>query len=125
MKRVTRDIDPRDAQDLLERVPRACMTFASVDGPQALPIMFMWQAGCYLAGIPENADQRPNPGDEVVFLIDEGLYFFDLRAIYVRGYVRPVAMPDGAPVGCTWFMVEQIKTVAWDYGMLRELPDEG
>ena len=29
MKRVTRDIDPRSAQDLLERVPRACLSFAS------------------------------------------------------------------------------------------------
>jgi len=99
------------------------MAFASGNGPQAQPIAFLWQAGCYLVGIPENADHLPNPGDEVVFLIDEGLYFFDLRAIYIRGHVKPIPVPEDAPVGHTWFGVEPIKTVAWDYGMLREVPD--
>ena len=53
MKQVTRDIDPDSAQDLLKRVPRVCMAFADEDWPQATPIAFVWQKGCYLAGIPE------------------------------------------------------------------------
>jgi len=101
------------------------MAFASETGPQAQPIAFLWNSGRYMAGVPENANHRPQPGDEVVFLIDEGLYFFDLRAIYVRGRLKPALAPEDATHGCTWFEVEPIKTVAWDYGMLREARDEG
>jgi hypothetical protein len=125
MKLVTRDIDPENAQDLLKRVPRACMAFAGEDGPQAIPIEFVWQADCYLAGIPEIDGCLPNPGDEVVFLIDEGVSFFDLRAIYIRGQVKPASAPAGVPAGCSWFEVVPYKTVAWDYGMLREVGNEG
>ena len=125
MKQVTRNIDLDSAQDLLKQVPRACMAYASKDGPQAFPIEFVWQAGRYLAGIPENSGHLPNPGDEVVFLIDEGIYFFDLRAIYIRGYVKHASVPAGVLVGCSWFEVVPSKTVVWDYGMLREVGNEG
>ena len=124
MKRVTRNIDPGCARDLLERVPRACIAFASDHGPQAQPIVLVWHDGRYLAGIPEDADHRPGSGHEVVLLIDEGVHFFDLRAIYIRGQVKPAEAPGGAPVGRTWFEVVPLKTVAWDYGTLREVRDE-
>jgi hypothetical protein len=59
MKRVTRNIDPDCARDLLERVPRACISFACDHGPQAQPIVLVWHDDRYLAGIPEDADRRP------------------------------------------------------------------
>ncbi len=121
MQRVTRDIDPEDARDLLERVPRACIAWAGDDGPCSQPVGLVWQNGRYLVGFFENADSRPNPGEEVVLLVDEGVHFFDLRAIYIRGRLKPAKAPGGASDGRTWFEVEPIKTVAWDYGMLREV----
>jgi hypothetical protein len=124
MKQVTRNIDPSRAQDLLERVPRTCICFASDQGPQAQPIVMVWHEDRFLAGIPRDAGHQPSPGQEVVLLIDEGIYYFDLRAIYIRGQVKPAEAPRGAPAGCTWFEVIPIKTVAWDYGMLREVRDE-
>jgi hypothetical protein len=124
MKQITRDIDPVDAHDLLERVPRACFSFACDDGPYAQPIAFVWRDGRYFAGIPETANHQPAIDQEVVLLVDEGVYFFDLRAIYIRGRVKPIEAPDGAPTGCVWFEVIPLKTVAWDYGTLREVPDE-
>jgi hypothetical protein len=123
MKRVTRNIDPGSARDLLERAPRACLCFACDHGPEAQPIVLVWHGGRYLAGIHEDADRRPGSGQEVVLLIDEGIYFFDLRALYIRGRVKPAEAPRGAPAGCTWFEVVPLKTVAWDYGMLREVRD--
>ena len=124
MKRVTRNIEPDCARDLLERVPRACIAFASDHGPQAQPIVFVWHDGRYLAAIPEDADRRPSSDHEVVLLIDEGVHFFDLRAIYIRGRVKPAEAPRDAPAGRTWFEVVPLKTVAWDYGLLREIKDE-
>ncbi len=76
MKWVTRNIDPNYVQDLLERVPRACISFACDHGPQAQPIVLVWHDGRYLAGIPLAADRCPSSGQEVVLLIDEGVYFF-------------------------------------------------
>jgi hypothetical protein len=124
-KRVTRDIDLESVRDLLERDPRSCIAFSRGDEPQTQPIAFVWRTGCYLAGISENAEHWPNPGDEVVLLIDEGLQFFELRAIYIRGRVKPVPVPEIVSAGFIWFEIEPIKTVAWDYGKLREARDEG
>ncbi len=124
MKQVTRDIDPASARDLLDRVPRACICFASEQGPQAQPIVLVWQDGRYLAGISVEADRPPSFGQEVVLLIDEGIYYFDLRAIYIRGQVKQASAPRDAPSSRTWFEVVPLKTVAWDYGMFREVRDE-
>jgi hypothetical protein len=124
MKRVTRNIDPGCARDLLERIPRACLCFASDHGPQAQPIVLVWYDGRYLAGIPQNADRQPGSGQEVVLLIDEGVNFFDLRALYIRGRLEPAEAPRGAQASHTWFEVVPLKTVAWDYGTLREVRDE-
>ena len=124
MKRITRDIDPADAQDLLERVPRASLAFASDDRPHAQPIAFVWLDGRYLAGIPEATNLQPGVDQEVVLLVDEGVQFFDLRAIYIRGRVKPAETPAGAPADRTWVEVIPLKTVAWDYGTLREVTDE-
>jgi hypothetical protein len=124
MKRVTRNIDPGRARDLLELVPRACIAFASDHGPQAQPVVFVWHDGRYLVSIPEDTDHRPGSGQEVVLLIDEGVHYFDLRAIYIRGQVKPTEAPGGAPPDRTWFEVVPLKTVAWDYGSLREVSDE-
>jgi hypothetical protein len=124
MKRVTRNIDPSRAQDLLEGAARACLCFATNQGPQAQPIVLVWQDGRYLAGIPEQTECQPGPGQEVVLLLDEGVHFFDLRALSIRGRLQPAETPGGAPGGHTWVEVVPLKTVAWDYGTLREVKDD-
>ncbi len=124
MKSVTRDVDSDSMGDLLERVPRACLSFASDLGPQTQPVGLLWHEGRYLVNIPEEADPQPVPGQEVVLLVDEGVYYFDLRAIYIRGQVRVSEAPPNAPVGRKWIEVDPTKTVAWDYGMLREVKDD-
>jgi len=124
MKQIIRNIDPVDAQDLLERVPRASLAFAGDYRPHAQPIAFVWRDGRYLVGISAKADLQPAIDQEVVLLVDEGVQFFDLRAIYIRGRVKPVEAPQGVPAGRTWFEVIPLKTVAWDYGTLREVQDE-
>lgn len=121
MKPVTRDIDPDRAQDLLERVPRACLSFVNDHGPQAQPVGLQWHEGRFRISIPGDAEHQPFSGQEVVLLVDEGIYYFDLRAIYIRGQVRAIQAPPDAPAGREWFELVPIKTVAWDYGTLREV----
>ena len=124
MKHMTRDIDPVDAQDLLERVPRASLALAGDEGPCAQPVDLVWRDGRYLVGVSATAQLQPEVDHEVVLLVDDGLQFFDLRAIYVRGHVRPAAAPHGASSGRAWFEVIPLKIVAWDYGTLHEVKDE-
>jgi hypothetical protein len=123
MKRVTRDIGPDSARDLLERVPRACLSFACNQEPEVLPVAVRWQDGRYLVGVPEHASCRPGPGREVVLLVDEGAYFFDLRAIYIRGHLTSAEVPPNALADHLWFEVVPLKEVAWDYGTLHEVKD--
>jgi hypothetical protein len=123
LKQVTRNIDPDSARDLLRRVPRACIAFARQDGPQAQPVALLWRDDCCLVGIPAAANLQPGPSQEVVLLVDEGVHFFDLRAIYIRGQARPVEAPPDALAGRVWFEVVPLKTVAWDYGTLHEVAD--
>lgn len=125
MNQVTRDIDPDSGRDLLERVPRACVAFASDSGPQTQPVALVWRDGRYLTGFPAGASRLPGAGQEVVLLIDEGVHYFELRAISIRGEVKLAGPPEGALSGRAWFEVIPRKTVAWDYGELREARDEG
>jgi len=124
MKQITRNIALDSAHDLLERVPRACIAFADDHGPQAQPITLIWRDDRYLVGIPQRVERQPDSGKEVVLLVDEGIYFFDLRAIYIRGQVQPIETPTDAPSGYTWFELLPLKIVAWDYGTLHEVEGE-
>lgn len=122
MSPVTRNIDPDSARDLLERAARACLAFAGGDGPAVQPVALIWRGERVYVGVPERADPQPRAGQEVVLLVDEGIYFFDLRAIYMRGLLEPAA-PPGEPGGRRWFAIAPHKTLAWDYGALREVTD--
>lgn len=124
MKQVTRNIDPDSARDLLEQVPRACIAFAHEEGPQALPVSVTWWDRHYLVAIPQGISPQPGSGQEVVLLVDEGIYFFDLRAIYIRGHMQPTQARPGAGTSHVWFEVVPTRVVAWDYGTLREVGDE-
>ena len=120
MKHVTRNIDLDCVRDLLEQVPRACLSFASDHGPQVHPVRLLWQEDRYLVNMPRD-EYQPVSDQEAVLLVDEGIYYFDLRAIYIRGRVRPVEAPSGTLADRTWFEIIPLKIVAWDYGMLREV----
>ena len=124
MKQITRNIDLNSAHDLLERVPRACISFAHDSGPLAQPVALVWGDNRYFVGIPETVNHLPGSDQEIVLLVDEGIYFFDLRAIYIRGHVRSTEAPTGTSAGHSWFEMIPLKTVAWDYGTLHEVTDE-
>ncbi len=94
---------------MLERAPRVCLAFAGVDGPRVYPVKLAFKAGRCQVYLPAlKMDALP---PEAVLLVDEGVYYFDLRAIYIRGALQPA--------GEGWFELVPTRTVAWDYGLLR------
>ena len=76
----------------------------------------------YLIGVRREAGDRPSLGDEVVLVIDEGVQFFDLRAIYIRGTVSAEGLPADDS-GLRWLEVEPTKIVAWDFSEMRVAAD--
>jgi hypothetical protein len=119
---VTRNVDPEEARDLLERVPRASVAFADAEWPSAEPATVSFANERYLVAIAASAAARPVAGQEVVLLVDEGVHFFDLRAIYIRG--RVASVEDEGRDELFRFTLAPTKIVAWDYGRLREVDDE-
>jgi hypothetical protein len=124
VKRITLNIDLMEARDLLERVPRACLAFASDEGPRVALVTVVFKDDRYLVGMPSSAANHLTAHQEVVLLIDDGVQFFDLRAIYVRGHVQPLGGVEGLADDFLWFAVQPTRSVAWDYARMREVDDE-
>jgi hypothetical protein len=73
-------------RDLLEAAPRANLAFRSGDAIQAMPVACRFRAGRYWIGVPRTQpESRLGLGEVVKLLIDDGRWFFELRALWVRG----------------------------------------
>lgn len=126
-RRATRRVPAEDLRGLLEAAPRANIAFRSGDGIQAAPVAFRFQAERYWIGIP-TTETGPllGPGEVVKLLIDEGRWFFQLRGLWVRGHTAAAdRVPEGATGSLAWLELVPQKVVAWDYGRLREVADDG
>lgn len=117
-KRVTRDVELSAVQDLLDRPPRGTVTFVEQDAVDIVPVRPRWSAGAYAFGVLTGA--APDlAGREVVLVIDDGQYWFELRGVSVRGLARRA---EGLPAAgrLTWYALEPRRVLAWDYDALRE-----
>ena len=120
MKRVTQRINPEDAGDLLERVPRAHLAFVRGGRLQAAPVIFRFHQSHYWIGLARNMRALQEQSD-VALTIDEGCYWFELRAVCVRGVVKSTNQPfNGAAANLEWFELLPRSVTAWDYGTLHE-----
>jgi hypothetical protein len=124
VKRITLNVDLAETRALLERVPRACIAFANDEGPQVEPVTVLFKEDRYLVGMPSSAASRPTVHEEAVLVVDDGVLFFDLRAIYVRGRVQPLGGVEDLADDFFWFAIQPTRTVAWDYARIREVDDE-
>jgi hypothetical protein len=77
----------------------------------ALPVAFQWDAGRFLVSIPAGI---ATPTGRVKLLIDDGLWYFNLRSVQVRGMLAPIPPPADA-AGETWYELVPEKTAAWHY----------
>lgn len=126
-RRPTRRVQAEDLRDLLEAAPPANIALRRGDGVQAAPVAFRFRAGRYWIGVPlEDTEPMPRSGELVKLLIDDGRWFFDLRGLWIRGHtVATDQAPGGAGGALAWFELTPDKVVAWDYGTLRRVGDDG
>jgi hypothetical protein len=123
MRRITNAVDPERMQELLERVPRACVAFNNAGIVELVPVEFRFQAGRYWIGMSEGGSEpAPGPGEPMKLLIDEGMYYFDMRGIWIRGRALfSEERPEGGSAELSWLQLVPEKFVAWDFGAMREL----
>jgi hypothetical protein len=79
MKRATQRIKLEAARDLLERVPRAHIAFVDRGLLEAAPVTFRFHQGRYWIGLERSTPALRLRG-AVALTIDEGWYWFELRA---------------------------------------------
>jgi hypothetical protein len=117
---VTRDVEPSTLNDLLEHPPRATIAFIDRQQVDVQPVRARHRGDTYRFGVlSEVAKDLENR--EVVLVIDDGPYFFELRGISVRGLARRI---DGAEPGETdalaWYAIDPRRILAWNYAAIRE-----
>ena len=119
-RRVTRDVDPVAVCDLLDQPPRATVAFVDGGGAAVLPARAQVDGDRRLFAVAADAapalDRR-----EVVLVIDDGPYWFQLRGVSVRGIANRVDTLTGAAAAqLAWYAVDTRRVLAWDYGAVRE-----
>jgi len=105
--RTTRDVTPADVADVVADPRRATVTFVDDGEPAIVPVRARREGDRWrFAAAAPALDDR-----EVVLLLDDGDWWFELRGVSVRG----VARRDGDG----WYTVEPRGVLAWSYGSLR------
>ena len=116
MEGVTNRIPFEEEADLLASA-RACVAVVVDGAPRVEPAVVRFRDGRFLVGVDRSA---PVEGvQEATLVVDEGVRFFDLRAVYVRGTPTPIAVEDHADDVRLWFEIEPSTVTCWDYGRLR------
>jgi hypothetical protein len=117
MEGVTNRIPFEEAADLLASA-RACVAVVVDGAPHVEPAVVRYREGRFLVGVDRSA---PVEGaQEATLVVDEGVRFFDLRAVYVRGTPTPIGAEDHDDDDVRlWFEIEPSTVTCWDYGRLR------
>lgn len=112
---VTQRVTLAEVDDLLAGPARACVAYVGPDGPECEPVVVRRDDGIRVGFLPAAAP--PGAPERAVLVIDDGAYWFELRAAVWRGTLAP----DGDDDGLVWFRLDADRFTAWDYGQLREV----
>lgn len=119
-QRVTRDVEPSAVRDLLEHPPRATLAFVDGEQIEVLPVRYRLEGDTHWIGIPSDAPLTL-ADREVVLVIDDGAYWFELRGISVRGMAARVATSAAGEGDWAWYAIAPRRVLAWDYGAIRSV----
>jgi hypothetical protein len=115
--RVTQRVTIDELADLATNPPRAALAFSTEHGPECVPAVIRATHRLEV-GVDRTTVADVDLPDRATLVVDDGRWWFELRAIVRRGEVRSVdAEPDDR---IAWFAFETRTSAAWDYGALHE-----
>lgn len=113
--RVTQRVPLAGIGSLLAGSARAAVAYVGPDGPECEPVVARLDDGIRVGFLPDAAPATVP--ERAVLVIDDGAWWFELRAAVWRGTLAP----DGDDDGLVWFRLDAGRFTAWDYGQLREV----
>jgi hypothetical protein len=114
---VTQRVDPGDLEELLSRPARTAIAFTEGERIETLPVAYRREGSRHFVGLPRGGA----PPERAVLLADDGRFWFELRAVTLRGRLVVAPQPPrGAAPDRLWLELLPEHSVAWDYGKLRE-----
>jgi hypothetical protein len=124
MGRVVQRVDPVDLAGVLAPHARAAIAFERDGVVEAFPVLYCRRGDEHCVGVARDAMPEPESFARAVLVLDDGSYWFELRAVTWRGRLDPApAEAAGARDDLVWLAFVPIGAIAWDYGRLHEEPD--
>lgn len=117
---ITQRVDSRALDVLVARPPRAAVVFSRSDGVEAVPVAFRRECGRLWIGMDRSVPVNVETPVPAVVVVDDGRYWFELRAITWRGRLVSATAPAILGVALSWFEFLVESSVAWDYATLHE-----
>lgn len=115
---VTQRVDPEPlVAELLVR-GRAAVAFDHDDRVDALPARVVAEGESLRIGLHPESLPADAAFDRVALILDDGSFWFELRAVNLRG--RMVRTADFTTDGLAWFDFELHRATGWDYSTLHE-----
>ncbi|HYN33839.1 MAG TPA: hypothetical protein VES40_14540 [Ilumatobacteraceae bacterium] len=115
--RVTQRVTIDDLADLVSNPQRAALAFSTSNGPECVPVVVR-STDRFEVGLDRHALDGVNVPDRATLVVDDGRYWFELRAIVRRGELRRVPANNESLI--VRFTFETHTSAAWDYGALHE-----
>ena len=124
MGRVVQRVDPVQLAGVLAPHARAAIAFDRDGAVEALPVLYRRRGEEHLVGVARDALPEPASFARAVLVLDDGSYWFELRAVTWRGRIDPApADPADAAGELVWLAFVPTGAIAWDYGTLHQDPD--
>jgi hypothetical protein len=115
--RITRNVAPQDVADLGADPPRACLAVVRDGRTGLVPVQAQADGDGYRVLVPRD-DATGLDGSPTLLVLDDGVAWFELRAVTVRGTLTAAPTRAG-DTGDVPFTLTPRRVVAWDYGAIR------
>jgi hypothetical protein len=117
--RVTQRVAAEEVADLVALPRRAALAFARAGSAVPLPVRYRRNGERIAIGLARESLGGPVP-ERGVLVVDDGSWWFELRAVTWRGRLEATTPPAGEDQGLLWLEFVPEREVAWNYGALHE-----
>lgn len=119
--RITQRVDPERVAAALVEHGRAAIAFDRDGEVDALPVAVRRRDDELWIGLAPEAVPPATAFAHAALVLDDGSFWFELRAVNWRGRIREAAPPEVSD-DLVWLSFVPSRASAWDYATLHEEP---